>query len=250
MVAKPHARGVTRLSWIRRGRPAWRAQLDLQLQSGDAAEERSVVRVLIVDQHRVLAQGLGLVLGQNADLQVVGIAGDAEEALRIAATTSPNVALVDRRLPDGTGAELAARLRESAPLVRVLLLSDMFSNPLLDEAVRAGARGFVLKTQPAEELVDAVRRAAADEMLIPAARLAELVRSAVDGAQLFDRLTPREQDVLRLLAAGLDNRRIAARLKIGYVTVRSHLRSLSSKLDAHSKLEVLARATELGLIER
>jgi DNA-binding NarL/FixJ family response regulator len=106
-----------------------------------------------------------------------------------------------------------------------------------------------VKTQPAEELVDAVRRAATGEMLIPASTLAELV-VADEGAQLLDRLTPRERDVLRLLAAGLDNRAIAARLGIGYVTARSHLRSLSSKLDAHSKLEILARAAELGLVDR
>jgi DNA-binding NarL/FixJ family response regulator len=206
--------------------------------------------VLIVDHRRVVADGLGLVLDRNPDLHVVGIAGDAGEALRMASTAGPDVVLVDRRLPDATGAEVAARLRVRQPEVRVLLLSDMLSNPLLEEAVRAGARGYLLMTQPAEELVDAVRRAAADEMLIPAARLAELMVGAGQGAQLLDRLTPREQDVLRLLAAGLDNRRIAARLGIGYVTVRSHLRSLSSKLDAHSKLEVLARAAELGLIER
>jgi DNA-binding NarL/FixJ family response regulator len=124
------------------------------------------------------------------------------------------------------------------------------SRPLLEEAVRAGARGYLLKTQPADELVDAVRRIAGGEMLIPAAALAELMVGSDDRAHLLDRLTSREHEVLRLLAVGLDNRGIAARLGIGYVTVRSHLRNLSSKLDAHSKLEVLAHAAELGLIQR
>jgi two-component system response regulator DevR len=124
------------------------------------------------------------------------------------------------------------------------------NDALLREAVKAGARGYLLKTQPAAELVDAVRRTAAGELLIPAVTLAELIAGSEDGTHLLDRLTPREHEILRLLAEGLDNRGIATRLGIGYVTVRSHLRNLSSKLNAHSKLEVLARAAELRLIER
>jgi DNA-binding NarL/FixJ family response regulator len=181
---------------------------------------------------------------------VVGVAGDAAEAQELASRTCPDVVLVDQRLPDASGAELAARLREQDPGVRVVLLSEMISQPLLEEAVRAGARGYLLKTQPTLELVDAVRRAAAGEFLISAARLAELMVGTGQHGQLLDPLTPREMDVLRLMAEGLDNRRIAARLVIAYVTVRSHVRSLNSKLDAHSKVEVLARAAQLGLIER
>jgi DNA-binding NarL/FixJ family response regulator len=211
---------------------------------------RQVVRVLIVDDHRVVADGLRLVLDEQPDLEVIATAGDGATALRLASTTSPNLVLVDYRLPDMTGAELAAQLRDRQPGIRVLFLSMVISAPLIREAVKAGARGYLVKTQPAEELVDAVRRAATGEMLVPAATLAELVVGDDEGAQLLDRLTPRETDVLRLLAAGLDNRAIAARLGIGYVTARSHLRNLSSKLGAHSKLEILARAVELGLIDR
>jgi DNA-binding NarL/FixJ family response regulator len=211
---------------------------------------RQVVRVLIVDDHRLVADGLRLVLDEHPDLEVVGIAGDGAAALDLAGTVRPDVVLTDYRLPGMTGAELAASLRERQPRIRVLFLSMVINTTLIREAVKAGARGYLLKTQPAEELVDAVRRAAAGEMLVPASTLAELVVSADEGAQLLDRLTPRDHDVLRLLAEGLDNRAIAARLGIGYVTVRSHLRNLSSKLGAHSKLEVVARAAELGLIDR
>jgi DNA-binding NarL/FixJ family response regulator len=211
---------------------------------------RQVVRVLIVDDHRVVADGLRLVLDEQPDLQVIATAGDGATALRLASTTPPDLVLVDYRLPDMTGAELASQLRDRQPGVRVLFLSMVVSAPLIREAVKAGARGYLVKTQPAEELVDAVRRAATGEMLVSAATLADLVVGDDEGAQLLDRLTPRETDVLRLLAAGLDNRAIAARLGIGYVTARSHLRNLSSKLGAHSKLEILARAVELGLIDR
>ena len=206
------------------------------------------VGVLIVDDHRCVAEGLRLILDREGDLTVVGTAGDAAEALGLAAATCPDVVLLEHRLPDMTGAVLASRLRDRHPGARVLFLSAAISAPLIDEAVRAGARGYVLKTQPAAELVQAVRRAARGEMLIPAATLAEMIAGTNQEAHLLDRLTARERDILNLLAAGLDNRAIAARLQIGYVTVRSHIRNLSSKLDAHSKLEVVARAGDLGLI--
>lgn len=218
--------------------------------SETGGEARPAVRVLIVDDHRVVADGLRMVLDDHPDLEVVGIAVDGASALRSASATPPDIVLVDYRLPDMTGVDLAARLREDVPAVRVLFLSMMMSAALIGEAVRAGARGYLLKTQPAEELVDAVRRAAAGEMLISAATLADLVMGDGEGAQLLDRLTPRDRDVLRLLAEGLDNRAIASRLGIGYVTVRSHVRSLSSKLGVHSKLEIVARAAQLGLIDR
>jgi predicted ATPase/DNA-binding NarL/FixJ family response regulator len=213
-------------------------------------QQKPTVRVLIVDSNRVEADGVQLVLDQHPDLHVVGIATNVGDAVPLASATRPDVILADYRLPDSTGAELAARLRKDQPALPVLLLSAVVSSALLQEAVKAGARGFLLKSQPAEELADAVRRAAAGEMLISAARLAALIAGSDKSAQLFDLLTGREREVLRLLAAGLDNRHIAARMGIGYVTVRSHLRNLSSKLDAHSKVEILARSAELGLIVR
>ena len=218
--------------------------------TGEAEQRGPVVRILIVDRHRVVADGIQMLLDQHSDLQVVGIATSAADALELASETNPTVIVADYQLADKTGAELAARLRNEQPASQVLLLSSVVSNPLLQEAVKAGARGFLLKTQPADQLVDAVRRAAAGEMLIPAARLAAFLVGSDKGARLFDQLTGRERDVLRQLAAGLDNKQIAAQMGIGYVTVRSHLRNLSSKLDAHSKVEILARAAELGLIVR
>jgi DNA-binding NarL/FixJ family response regulator len=206
--------------------------------------------VLIVDRHRVVADGIQMLLEQHPDLQVVGIATSAGDAVALASDTRPDVIVADYQLPDMTGAELAGRLRDEQATTHILLLSSVVSNVLLREAVKAGARGILLKTQPAEQLVDAVRRVGAGEMLIPATLLADFITGSDKDAQLFDLLSGREREVLRQLAAGLDNRQIAARMGIGYVTVRSHLRNLSSKLDAHSRLEILARAAELGLIVR
>jgi DNA-binding NarL/FixJ family response regulator len=215
-----------------------------------AERQRPRLRVLIVDRHRMEADGIQRLFEQHADLEVVGIATNSADAVALAAATHPDVILADYQLPDSTGAELAARLHKEDPATRVLLLSSVASEPLLQEAVKAGARGFLLRTQPAEEVVDAVRRAGAGEMLVSAARLAAMVADTGHGAHLFDPLTGREREVLRLMAAGLENRPIAARMGIGYVTVRSHVRNLCSKLDARSRLEVLAKAWELGLIAR
>jgi DNA-binding NarL/FixJ family response regulator len=212
--------------------------------------QRPRLRVLIVDRHRMEADGIQRVFEQHPDLEVAGIATNSREAVALAAATRPDVILADYQLPDSTGAELAARLRKDEPATHVLMLSSVASDPLLQESVKAGAKGFLLRTQPAEDLVEAVRRAGAGEMLIPAVRLAAMVVDHDRGAQLFDQLTGREREVLRLLAAGLDNKAIAARMGIGYVTVRSHVRNLCSKLDARSRLEVLAKASELGLIGR
>lgn len=231
-------------------RPTLAGKGSIEAPDIGGGDQRAVVNVLIVDPYRVVADGIQMLLDQHDDLRVVGIAAKAGDALKVALETNPSVIVADYQLPDMTGAALAARLRNEQPAIHVLLLSSVVSSALLQEAVRAGARGFLLKTQPAEQLVDAVRRAAAGEMLIPAARLAGFLDGSDQDAQLFDLLTRREREVLRLLAAGLDNRQIAKQMEIGYVTVRSHLRNLSSKLDAHSKVEILARAAELGLIAR
>src|SRR3989440_13048174 len=218
----------------------------------EAAGERQTprLRVLIVDRHRMEADGIQRIFEQHPDLEVVGIVTNSVDAVALAAATHPDVVLADYQLPDSTGAQLAARLRKDEPASRVLLLSSVASDPLLQEAVKAGARGFLLKTQPAEELVDAVRRAGAGEMLIPGVRLAALLADSDTDARLFDPLTGREHEVLRLLAAGVENKVIAARMGIGYVTVRGHVRNLSSKLYARSRLEVVAKASEPGLIGR
>ena len=217
---------------------------------GNPPSARPMIRVLVVDDHRLVAEGLRLVLDRQDDILVVGIAADAAEAFELTLRTEPDVLLADYRLPDESGTDLAMRIRERRPGIRVLMLSMVSSSALLQDAVRSGARAYLLKTEPAQDLVDAVRRVAAGEMLIPVRTLAELMAGTGDGTQLVDRLTTRERDVLQLLSEGLDNRDIAARLGIGYGTVRSHLRNLSTKFGAHSKLEILARGAELGLIVR
>jgi DNA-binding NarL/FixJ family response regulator len=214
------------------------------------------MKILIVEDHRVVAEGLAALLNDEKDFEVVGIAGSVEEAAKIATSNPPDVALVDFRLPDGNGADAASVVRNAQPDVAVVVLSAEQDDAAVLSAVEAGASGYLLKTESAERILEAVRRAADGEMLIAPRALAELIarRSRRESARLeterlVEKLTPREHEVLELMARGLDNREIAERLHVEYTTSRTHVRSLISKLGAHSKLHAVARAGDLGLIE-
>ncbi|HZU17738.1 MAG TPA: response regulator transcription factor [Candidatus Dormibacteraeota bacterium] len=212
------------------------------------------VRVLIVEDHRMVAEGMRTLLEDEPDLRVVGLATTGAEALRLTAATRPDVVLIDFHLPDLSGSELAAALRQGGSRAALLFLSVDDRPSCLLGAVEAGACGFLHKSRSAPELVGAVRRAARGETLFPPATLAGLLdyqrrRAREEAGRHQDRLTPREREILGLLATGLDNRTVAHRLRIRYSTVRSHVRSLIGKLDAHSRLQAVARARELGLID-
>lgn len=213
-------------------------------------------RVLIVEDHLILAEGLALALGRCDDLLVVGLAGSVAEAVALADQEVPHVVLMDYHLPDGTGAQAALAIRRRLPEAAIVMLTADASDEVLMAAVEAGACGFLLKSNAAAQVIEAVRRAADGEMLIPAATLARLIgrqreqaRRQAERSRLLEKLTPRELEVLALMARGLDNRAIAHRLVLSYATVRGHVQNILSKLDAHSKLEAVARAVEYGLLD-
>jgi DNA-binding NarL/FixJ family response regulator len=221
------------------------------------AQPTEPIRVLIVEDHRLVAEGLQAVLSAYRDIQLVGVAGSVAEAVRIDADSPPDVILMDFRLPDGTGADAAVRIRKQHRSVAVVFLSTDDSEEALVAAVRAGGCGYLSKSHAAAEVAAAVRRAAEGEMLIPAARLASLLARAQDRAQdeaerrrLLGELTPREKEILGLMAGGMDNRAIASRLSISFTTVRGHVQNILEKLDAHSKLEAVARAAQYALLTR
>ena len=213
--------------------------------------------VLIVEDHRVLADGLELMLGREEDIEVVGIATTAADAIRLATQHKPSVVLMDHHLPDAKGSEAARRILERVRGVNVVMLTADTSDETLVECIAAGASGYLPKVLASAQIVDAVRRAAAGEAVLPAGMLARAVehtRRSSDkrarSAQLAGQLTPRERDVLTLLGKGLDNREISERLGIGYSTVRTHVQGLIEKLGARSRLEAVAKASEAGLLER
>jgi DNA-binding NarL/FixJ family response regulator len=215
----------------------------------------SEIRVLVVDDHRMVADGLALTLSRDPDITVVGVGTTMAEGVRLALEQRPEVVLMDYFLPDGTGAAAAAQIREHVPEVAIVILTANGDDDALLAAVDSGACGFLLKTQAAIQVVEAVRRAAEGEMLIPAATLVGLIgrrrnTRPLDALVQRDALTTREHEILALMARGSSNRAIAEQLVIEYSTVRSHVQRIIDKLGAHSKLEAVARASEAGLLDR
>ena len=206
------------------------------------------IRVLIVEDHRVVAEGLAALINHQSGMKVVGEAATVAESIAAVSEIGPDVVLLDFRLPDGTGAEAAAGIREVRPEVKVIFLTREDSDSARFTAVQAGASAFIHKSKAASEVVAVIRNVARGQMLITPRTIATLLakRRAID-AQL-ESLTVREKEVLRLMAEGLPSRGVALRLGISYTTVRTHIRSLGSKLGVHSKLEAIVKARELGLI--
>lgn len=218
-----------------------------------AAEGR--LRVLLVEDHQVVAEGLAALLEEYPDLQIVGWAPSVAATEAAISGTPVDVALVDFRLPDGSGADAAAAIRAHQPDTAIVVLSVDDSDDAMTAAVEAGASGYLLKSAPSNDVVNAIRRAAHGETLIASQRLVELLtrRRAIAGKReeqerIRSTLTPREMEILTLMARGLDNRAIAAELHIEYTTVRSHVHRVLQKLGARSQLEAVIRATELHLI--
>ncbi len=203
-----------------------------------------------------MARGIALTLADEADIECVGVARTAAETVRLAQERHADVLLADFHLPDRSGAELVRELLASGRVRRAVVLSGDDSEDTLLEAVNAGASGFLVKTEPGEEIGRALRRVADGEMLVPAETLrALLVRQAARSdrraelERLQKDLTARERDVLRLIADGLDNRAVAERLGVSVNTVRGYAQGLLEKLGAHSKLEAVVIAGRIGLLD-
>lgn len=205
-------------------------------------------RVLIVEDHRVVAEGLAALINSQEDMEVVGNVGTVAESGAAAAELNPDVVLLDFRLPDGTGPDAAAGIRQIRPAARMIFLTREDTEAARFAAVQSGASAFIHKSRAASEVVAAIRDVARGKMLITPRTIATLLakRKAIE-AQLAS-LTPREKEVLQLMAEGLPSRSIASELGISYTTIRTHIRSLGSKLAVHSKLEAIVKARELGLI--
>jgi DNA-binding NarL/FixJ family response regulator len=220
----------------------------------DAAESddtaRPPIRVLVVDDHAVLASSLAHVLDAEGDLVCVGVANTLERARSLVTSSSPDVMLLDHRLPDGDGIGAIGDFRALRPDLKVVVLTASAADHVLVEAIEAGASGFMSKTRSLGEVTSAVRAAASGEALISPEMLARLLPrlSRSSTAARPHELTDREREVLGLLADGLTNAAIADRLVVSVHTVRNHIANLSAKLGAHSKLEALSIAVREGLL--
>jgi DNA-binding NarL/FixJ family response regulator len=209
-----------------------------------------VVRVLVVDDHSMFATSLALALEQEPGLTVLGTAATLGEARSWVATGPPDVLLIDHRLPDGLGVQAIPELKRLAPQMRIVLMSAAVDDAALVAAIENGASGFLSKSATVEDLVQAIRAAAAGEVLVSPALLARLLpRLSRDRLGLGTELTPREVEVLEVLSMGLSNSGIARELGISVNTVRNHVQNVLTKLGVHSKLEALAVAVREGIID-
>lgn len=209
-----------------------------------------MVRVLIVDDHRMFAESLVRLLDDEDDFEVLDVAASVTDARRLAAEQHPDVALVDYLLPDGDGAAAAIELRTIDPSMKVILLSGSLDDAmLLRSAVDAGCVGLFTKDRTATELVAALRAAADGETLFAQSALVRLLREPDSAATPPSDLTPREHEILVLLVDGCSNADIAARLTMSVNTVRNHNQAILRKLGARSRLEAAAEAVRTGLVE-
>jgi DNA-binding NarL/FixJ family response regulator len=224
---------------------------------GDLGSTDKVIRIAIVDDHELLAQALSMVVDQEPDLAMVGWTHSCAGAEALVARTCPDVLLLDVSLPDGDGLALMPRLRAACPATQVLVLTSMADENTLLRALEAGVSGFFGKHRPVAEVLAAVRQAADGELVMPTALLlgllarqrAQPARTPAAPPPGREPLTAREREVLACAAEGLSTAAIAQRLNISVLTVRTHLRNVLAKLDAHSRLEAVALALREGLIE-
>ncbi|TMC36869.1 MAG: response regulator transcription factor [Chloroflexi bacterium] len=207
------------------------------------------IRVLIVEDHQVVAEGLAALINDQKDMTVVGNAGSVAESVAKAVELKPDLVLVDFRLTDGTGADAASAIRQMRPDTKLIFLTREDSDAARIAALEAGASAFIHKSRAAQEVVDAIRTVAEGGTLFTPRSIAQLLSTRREVEAQLERLTPREKEVLRLMAEGISSRDIASRLGISYTTVRTHIRSLGSKLGVHSKLEAIVKARELALVE-
>jgi DNA-binding NarL/FixJ family response regulator len=230
----------------------------------------TTIRVLAADDQRVVREGLAMLLGLMPDVEVVGTARDGREALALAAATRPDVVLMDLRMPHCDGVEATALLREQHPEIKVIVLTTYADDRSVLGALKAGARGYLTKDSSAEEIHDALRSVLRERSAIDPAvqhHLVAAIAADPDGRGPAPRppeeqeaapgkpsqaaasagLTPRERDVLALVAAGLSNGEIAERLVIGEGTVKSHINHLFPKIGARDRAQAIAYAYRHGL---
>lgn len=205
-----------------------------------------VIRVLVADDHAVVRAGIVALLSAEPDIEVVGEAGDGEQAVERALALKPDLVVMDVRMPRLTGDVATARIRAQADDIRVLVLTTYESDASILSAIEAGASGYLLKAAPADELIAGVRSVAAGEVALSPSIAAQLVARMREPAPAS--LTPRETEVLRLVAEGLSNREIGERLFLGESTVKTHLLRTFEKLGVNDRTRAVTLAMQRGLL--
>ena len=213
------------------------------------------IKILIADDHGVLRAGLRSLLSAEPDLEVVDEAANGDEALKLARQIQPDVILLDISMPGPGGIEVTRRIKQTVPKARVLILTVHEDEGLLQEAIQAGASGYIIKRAVESELIDAIRAVWRGDLYVHPAMTRALLKEVAPSPPPssnkdapVESLTPREVEVLRLIAQGYTNRQMADMLSISIRTVESHRSNLMGKLDMHSRVELVRYARENKLI--
>ncbi len=215
------------------------------------------IKVLLCDDQSLFREALRTLLSANADLEVIGEASNGEEALRFVVSESPDVVLMDLRMPIMDGVEATRRINQLGKTVKVIVLTTFDDDETVFEGLRAGAVGYLLKDVTSDKLVEAIRAAyAGDYFLLPsitAKVVSEFSRISKPARKQFDEflpepLSPREVEILKIVATGASNREIADQLFISEGTVKNHLSSILSKLGVRDRMQAILKAKEFGII--
>jgi two-component system NarL family response regulator len=202
-----------------------------------------VIRVLLADDHAVVLEGLGAMVGRQSDMSVVAEASNGPDAVALWRAHRPDVALIDLRMPMLDGVGVITEIRRTDPAAHVIILTTYDTEEDIYQGIRAGARGYLLKDARRNDVLDAIRRVHAGETLLPPQLTAKLAQRVTD-----ESLTDREREVLTLVAEGRSNREIGSEIHIEESTVKTHLKSIFGKLHAESRTEAVTVATRRGLL--
>jgi DNA-binding NarL/FixJ family response regulator len=212
------------------------------------------IRVLVADDQAMVRAGFRMLLAREEDIEVVAEASTGVEAVTMATRSQPNIVLMDIRMPELDGLEATRRILAAHPTARILILTTFDLDEYIYEALKAGASGFVLKDDPPEQLISAIRTVAAgDALLSPTVTkrvIAQFTRlSRPEPPKGLDELTAREREILRLIASGLSNAEIGQQLFIGETTVKTHVTHIFQKLNLRDRVQAVVLAYQSGLFE-
>jgi DNA-binding NarL/FixJ family response regulator len=203
-----------------------------------------LIRILTVDDHPLLREGIAVLVKSEADMKLVAEASNGEEAIEKFRLHRPDVTLMDLQMPSLNGTEAINRIRNEFPNAKIIVLSTYSGDVQVLRAIKAGARGYILKGHVGRELLEAIRSVHAGHKRIPPEIAAELADHAGD-----DALSSREMEVLRLIASGNSNKQIADKLSIGETTVKSHITNILSKLGANDRAHAVTIGLQRGIID-